>query len=256
MRCTTRWSCSIPRATASGSIASRCCGRPTRTWGPWKAASCPARVGVRSAPRVGAVGVRVCLEVQYPATWEDLATQRVPLILFPSEQAGGSALSARAWQTRTYVLSAVSKGGPSALIDPVGHVAARWLPETPSPVLDVSLDYAVVHLDPAEDRIRRLAPGLKGRVTFRRYDDERVCLVTSHDPRIAVSELLSEQGIPTLDEYLEQVHGQNRSALAEGAAVARLVAAAGCRALWRRRTPGPVSTCGRPKRQRRRADPR
>ena len=48
----------------------------------------------------GAVGVRVCLEVQYPGTWEDLATQGVPLILFPSEQAGGSALSARAWQTR------------------------------------------------------------------------------------------------------------------------------------------------------------
>ena len=176
----------------------------------------PGAGGGPFVTRFGPVGVRICLEVQYPSAWRDLATQRAKLILFPAEQGGGTALRARAWQTRSFVLAAVSKGGPSAVIDPVGHVAAQWGPETGSPFFDMSLDYEIVHLDFTEERLRRLASRLRGRVAFSWYDDERVCLVTSGDPELEVADLLVEQGIPTLDDYLDRVRAQNELARADG----------------------------------------
>jgi predicted amidohydrolase/GT2 family glycosyltransferase len=168
--------------------------------------------------RFGPVGVRVCLEVQYPALWAELACQQVKLILFPSEQGGGAALRARAGQARSFVLSAVAKGGPSGVIDPVGHVAAQWEPHTASPVFDVHMDYELVHLDFVEERLRRLAGQLKGRVGFRWYEDERACLVSSKDPHLAVADLLREQGIVPLDVYLERVREQNEARRAAGMA--------------------------------------
>lgn len=161
--------------------------------------------------RFGTVGVRICLEVQYPSLWQDLATSRAKLVLFPSEQAGGAILCARAWQTRSYILSAVSKGGPSALINPVGQPVAQWGPGSVAPVFEIGLDYEVVHLDPAEDTLRWLARRLRGRVAFEFREAERVCLVTSTDPTIATATLLSDADIPTLDAYLDGVRAQNRA---------------------------------------------
>lgn len=162
----------------------------------------------------GPVGIRTCLEVQYPQCWSELAGV-VKLVLFPSEQGGGMALRARAQETRSFVVSAVGKGGPSAVIDPLGHVAAEWRAETPFPVCDLSLDYQLVHLDHTEERLRWLRSRLEGRVQFRWYDDERVCLVVSRDPQLAVADLLAEHGIPTLDTYLRRVRELNESARAD-----------------------------------------
>ena len=104
----------------------------------------PGVGGAPFATPFGPVGIRTCLEVQYPQCWSELAGA-VELVLFPSEQGGGMALRARAQESRSFVVSAVGKGGPSALIDPVGHVAAEWRAETPFPVCDLSLDFQLVH---------------------------------------------------------------------------------------------------------------
>jgi predicted amidohydrolase len=153
----------------------------------------------------GYVGVQTCMEVHWPSRWVELRLRGAKLILFPSEQSGGMLLCHRAWDARCLVLSAVSKGGPSQVIDPVGHILAEWWPRTASPVFDCSLDFEIVHLDHNEAKLRRLSALLCGKVLFAFYEPERACVVTSLEPGIDSRTMLSENGVLLLDEYLEKV---------------------------------------------------
>jgi len=154
---------------------------------------------------LGAIGIQTCLEVQWPSTWRALNQQGAKLILFPSEQSGGVILRHRAWDARCFVLSAVSKGGPSQAIDPLGNVLAEWWPETSHPMLDLFLDFELVHLDYNEDKLQRLATTLNGRVKFAFHEAERLCVVTSLESSLQTSHLLAENGILTLDHYLQKI---------------------------------------------------
>jgi beta-ureidopropionase len=157
----------------------------------------------------GYVGVQTCMEVHWPSSWIGLRLRGAKLILFPSEQSGGMLLRHRAWDARSLVLSAVSKGGPSQVIGPVGHILAKWGPRTESPVFDCSLDFEIVHLDHNEAKLRWLSALLRGKVLFAFYEPERACVVTSLKPAINSRSLLAENGVLLLDEYLDKVAERN-----------------------------------------------
>jgi predicted amidohydrolase len=164
----------------------------------------------------GLIGVQTCLEIQWRAGWRTLKRGGAKLILFPSEQAGGALLGHRAWDAQSYVLSAVSNGGPSELRDPLGYVVATWRRDTRSQVVSLSLDYELAHLDFNETKLRDLARMLHGRVKFTPYEPERLCLVTSLTPEVSVRTLLEENGIHTLDAYLSRIDARRRDARREG----------------------------------------
>jgi predicted amidohydrolase/GT2 family glycosyltransferase len=159
----------------------------------------------------GRIGIQTCLEIHFQAGWLELKRSGAKLILFPSEQAAGALLGYRAWDARSYVLSAVSKRGVSQLRDPVGNLAASWLPEATDRVVTLSLDYELTHLDYNETKLRSLARRLRGRVMFNPFKPERLCLVTSLVPDISVKTLLKESGILTLDEYLARIEDRVRN---------------------------------------------
>jgi GT2 family glycosyltransferase/predicted amidohydrolase len=152
----------------------------------------------------GVFGIQVCMEVHSPGPWRRLRREGVKLILFPSEQSGGMLLRHRAWQTRAFVVSAVSKGGPSQVIDPIGNVIAEWGPTTPNPVVDLGLSFELVHFDHNAAQIKRLAAEYKDSVELTAYSQERIFRITSRDPAVDVRRLLREREILTLDDYLRR----------------------------------------------------
>jgi predicted amidohydrolase/GT2 family glycosyltransferase len=153
----------------------------------------------------GPIGIQTCLEVHWPSPWKALKEQGANLILYPSEQSGGAILRNRAWETRCYVISAVSKGGPSETIGPTGITISRWWPRTYRPLVDLHLDYEIVHLDHNEPTLYRLAKLLTGLVRFDFLPHERLCITTSLTPRIAIKDMLATARVPTLDAYLERI---------------------------------------------------
>jgi predicted amidohydrolase len=150
----------------------------------------------------GLIGIQTCFEINWPSGWQALRQAGVKLVLFPSEQPGGKILGYRAWEARSYVLSAVSKGGPSQLRDPLGDVVASWSARTRGPVATLSLDYELVHLDHNEAKLRSLAGRLRGRARFKPFPAERVCLDTSLVPQLGQEPACRERH-SQLDEYLQ-----------------------------------------------------
>jgi GT2 family glycosyltransferase len=118
-------------------------------------------------------------------------------------------LSHRAWQTRAFVVSAVSKGGPSQVIDPVGKIVAEWWPKTPSPAIDLGLSFELVHFDHNERKVRELATEYSGKIAIVTYRHERLWRITSCDPGVDLGRVLEEREILPLDEYLRRVRTAN-----------------------------------------------
>lgn len=169
----------------------------------------PGSGGGPFATEFGPIGIQTCLELHWPSGWQALARGGAKLVLFPSEQAGGALLRHRAWDARSFVVSAVAKGGPSHAIDPLGNVIAEWTPSEEAPFTDVYLDFELVHLDYTEEALHRLRRTLGGRMSFRFLEAERVCIVVGVDPLLRVHDVLAEHAIPTLDDYLRQIASRN-----------------------------------------------
>jgi GT2 family glycosyltransferase len=174
----------------------------------------------------GPFGIQVCLEMHWPGPWRRLKSNDVKLILFPSEQSGGMLLRHRAWQTRAFVVSAVSKGGPSQVIDPVGNIVAEWRPETPLPMTDVGLAFELVHFDQNERKVRQLAAEYRDKIRIVTYKHERLWRITSSDPGLNLVRVLEEREILTLDEYLRRVGIANDLVRYRSHASSKLVGAA------------------------------
>jgi predicted amidohydrolase/GT2 family glycosyltransferase len=172
----------------------------------------PGAGGGPFATEFGPIGIQTCLEVHWPSGWQELGRRGAKLVLFPSEQAGGALLRHRAWDARSFVVSAVAKGGPSHAIDPLGNVIAEWTPATEAPLADLHLDFELVHLDFNERELHRLRRTLRGRMSFRFLEAERLCVVVGVDPRLRVHDVLAEQRIPTLDDYLRRIAARNAAA--------------------------------------------
>jgi predicted amidohydrolase len=165
----------------------------------------------------GRIGIRVCLEVHWPDAWRSLHQDGVRLVLFPSEQGGGILLRQRAWQARCFVVSAVSKGSPSQVIDPLGNVVAEWWPETPASTIDLGLCFELVHFDHNEEKLKQLISMWGSQVEVTPFPAERLYRVTCWNPALDLGEILKERGILTLDQYLDRIN--------EGTAALRLSAA-------------------------------
>src|SRR2546423_6268505 len=144
----------------------------------------PGAEPVPFATEFGPIGIQTCLELHWPSGWHALGRAGARLILFPSEQAGGAIVRHRAWDARSFVVSAVAKGGPSQVIDPLGNVIAEWPPGTESPIAELPFDFELVHLDYTERELRRLARFNRGSLAFRFLEPERLCVVTGHDSQI------------------------------------------------------------------------
>jgi predicted amidohydrolase len=153
----------------------------------------------------GPIGIQVCLELHSPDPWAQLKAKGVRLILFPSEQSGGLLLRYRAWETNCFIASAVSKGGPSRVIDPVGAVVGEWWPESPNAVLELSLDYELVHADHNEQKIEALTREFPCGIEVTKYGPERLYKITSRDAALDVKLLLNERGIIRFHDYLSKI---------------------------------------------------
>jgi predicted amidohydrolase len=173
----------------------------------------PGDGGGPFATDFGQLGVQVCFEVHWSAPWRRLRAAGVRLILYPSEQSGGMLLRQRAWQARSFIVSSVSKGGPSQVIDPIGQPAAEWWPMTPGCTIDLGLDFEIVHLDHNEQKLTRLLREHRGLIEIAHYRRERLCRITSRRPGLDLPSLLREQGILSLDEYLRLAGKANRTAM-------------------------------------------
>lgn len=172
----------------------------------------PGNGGSPIQTEFGPFGIKVCFEVHWPGPWRLLKSQNVRLILFPSEQSGGMLIRNRAWQTRSYIVSAVSKGGPSQVIDPIGNIIAEWEPETPSPVIDLGLTFELVHCDHNDQKMKELAAAYQGKIKIVTHHQERLHHVTSCDPALDLKSVLQERNILLLDEYLRRVKLANDAA--------------------------------------------
>ncbi len=153
----------------------------------------------------GPIGIQTCLEMHWPRLWTQLGEQGVKIVAFPSQQSGGLILGHRAWDARCFVVSAVSKGGPSHVVGPLGNVLSCWRPDSPSPVIDIPFDFELVHLDYSEDKLGKIASLVSEGLRVSYHYPERIGLVWSENENIKVKSILVENGILTLDQYLEAI---------------------------------------------------
>ncbi len=151
----------------------------------------------------GRVGVQICMDAWFPATWAKLAEARVELVVWPSAYDGALTMQAFAALHHFYILTGVRRGC-ARLIDPVGRVVAASGDARGRADAVVALDYVVVADDPRDELPSRARAAYGEHVEVQRVETEGVALLVSYHPERSAAELARSLGASSLFEDCER----------------------------------------------------
>ena len=117
---------------------------------------------------------------------------------------GGHVQSNWAYTCRSHMVSAVYRGNPSEIRNPMGDVIASNTNYFDYAVAKINLDCRLVHLDYNWEKLS----GLKKKygTSVKISDPGRLAsvLISSENPNVTAGEMVKEYGIEMLDDYLER----------------------------------------------------
>jgi len=148
----------------------------------------------------GRIGVQICFDALFPASWEDLSRQGARIIFWCSAYNGGFPLQSYAWLHHYYVISSVSTE-KSRIIDPCGSILAESNSHLNVIWRNINLDYAVCHNDFNYSVPDRILTAYPGKVEIRTHWDEGHFLVEPLDPSLTIAQLQREFGFISVQEY-------------------------------------------------------
>lgn len=153
---------------------------------------------------IGRIGVRICMDVNFPEDWTVLASCGVQAVVWPSASDGGILLQAHAALNHYYVISSV-RTGRARVANPCGAIVAETRGHEPSVVADVNLDFAVAHSDFNARLAERIAARCGPGVAVQRYREEGLYLIEPPDGVTAgelQAEVAFERVAETIDRHL------------------------------------------------------
>jgi len=153
-----------------------------------------------------ATGV-TCFDLNFDEIRERCHAKKPKLVIFCSQYHGELMRNAFAYETRAYFVGCCPGHYlASSIISPLGEeIADNVRINPPVIVKTVNLDYAVVHRDGNEEKLRAAKAKYGAGITVTARDDLGACMITSESPDFTADDILAAFEIETIDEYLNSL---------------------------------------------------
>lgn len=148
----------------------------------------------------GKVGCQICFDLNWPEGWFDLKRAGAELIVWPSAYAGGRPLSAMAFMTRRFVVSATWPR-KCRVFDISGDVIESCGRLADFIIATIDLERRLFHWDYQGDRLDRIRNTYGRDVQIDIYHEEGWFALNSLRDDLTVDQLIREFELVTIDDY-------------------------------------------------------
>ncbi|MDA0745122.1 MAG: carbon-nitrogen hydrolase family protein [bacterium] len=144
----------------------------------------------------GRIGIQICWDVAFAAGWQAMANQDAELVLFPTNPASMVALRGYAWQHGYYIVPSTVHP-PSGIVDPLGRVIANLSEDREVQVVQIDLDYRVIHSNCMWAYRAKPHPEYDGRIQIDWDPEAHAYLATSLDPTLPIRTFMQKERLLT-----------------------------------------------------------
>jgi predicted amidohydrolase len=152
----------------------------------------------------GRLGILICWDMSYEASWDALAAAGAELIALPSASPQTLVPSAQALRHRTYVVTSAPKDN-ATVFDPLGRTVAQVLQKPGVLVHQIDLSYAILHWSETLREGRAFTDRFGGRAGYAYSTREDTGVFWSNDPKQSIGSMVRELGLREMPEYVEAV---------------------------------------------------
>ena len=152
----------------------------------------------------GRVAIAICFDLNFDELRIKYAEKKPDLILFSSMYHGGHVQNTWAYTCRSHFVSAVHKGNPSEIRNPLGDVIASNTNYFDFVVEKINLDCRMVHLDYNWSKLTALKNKYGKTVIISDPGKLASVLITSENSSVSAEEMVKEFQIEMLDDYLKR----------------------------------------------------
>ena len=151
----------------------------------------------------GSVGVRICMDVEFPSDWKRLADNGVKAVFWPSAYDGGVSLQAQAIMHGFYVISA-ARTSRARVINPCGRTVAETVPGQSYLISDINLDFALARLEANRSIPDQILAKYGDRVAVHAYPDDDLFLIEPGDNQLSTDQLRAEFGFEPARQFVSR----------------------------------------------------
>lgn len=152
----------------------------------------------------GRVAIVICFDLNFDELRERYVKENPDLIIFSSMYHGGLVQNTWAYTCRSHFVSAVYRGNPSEIRNPMGDVITSNTNYFDYAVARINLDCRLVHLDYNWSRLTALKS--KYGTTVKISDPGKLAsvLISSENNKVTAEDMVKEFEIEMLDDYLSR----------------------------------------------------
>jgi hypothetical protein len=152
----------------------------------------------------GRVAIAICFDLNFDELRLKYAKEKPDLIIFTSMYHGGHVQSNWAYTCRSHMVSAVYRGNPSEIRNPMGDVIASNTNYFDYAVARINLDCKLVHLDYNWGRLTEMKKKYGTAVKISDPGKLASVLISSENPAVTSADMVKEFNIEMLDDYLNR----------------------------------------------------
>jgi len=165
---------------------------------------------------IGAIGMEVCFDANWPRDWEEQAADGAQLIVFPSAFPAGRLIESLALTYGVFVVPSVWSLH-SGIIDNTG----RWVAKTDRfsrwAAAEIDLERTVFHWDQQGQRIKDIIRKYGSRIYVETYGPEALFVLEPADADLAIDDIIAEYDLVTYRDYIARATAAQDVAREEGA---------------------------------------
>lgn len=164
---------------------------------------------------IGPVGIQICMDMNFPESWRDLAELGCKMILWPGAVPGGYLLNALARLHQCFIVAAV-RSGSARIIGPCGRTISQSSDDRPFAIAKISLDFLMVSYEFNAGVPAAIEQKYGSQVRLTHFPDEGVFLLESTNDGLRLAQVQAEVGFETLPEHLNRLrnaYGCHRSGI-------------------------------------------
>ena len=148
----------------------------------------------------GRVGIQICYDIGWPATWDALGAAGAEVVVWPSAYDGGFPLQTYAWRNQYYVASSVWTHF-AHLYDITGRSLAATTRSTRLVAQQVDLEKTLFHTDDNLAKLPAIRAALGREVEVVHFSEENYFTLECRDPAWPVARIAREYQMETHREY-------------------------------------------------------
>lgn len=152
----------------------------------------------------GRVAIAICFDLNFDELRLKYAKEHPDLIIFSSMYHGGLVQNNWAYSCRSHFISAVYRGNPSEIRNPMGDVITSNTNYFDYAVARINLDCKLVHLDYNWSKLTALKQKYGTSVIISDPGKLASVLITSNNLKVSSEDMVKEFEIEMLDDYLNR----------------------------------------------------